>query len=80
MSTNGTPDNLKPSPMTYEVTHAANLATRRIFLAQQAESMTREELQQAAVAAQVDTSQATTKEAMVQAVQAQVRGTSHQGE
>jgi hypothetical protein len=76
MSTKGTPDNLKPSPMTYEVTRAADLTTRRIFLAQQAESMTREELEAAAMDAQVDTSGAASKEALVGAVQAQVRGTS----
>jgi hypothetical protein len=71
---NKTPDNLKPSPMTYRVERAVSFAAQRAALAQTADSLNAEELEARAREAQIDLSGATTKEARVTAIRAQVRG------
>lgn len=68
------PANTKASPMTYEVVRARSLETERASLAQEADSLSVADLKARAEAAQFDVSGATTKEAMVSAIQSQARG------
>jgi hypothetical protein len=67
-------DNLKGEPLTYRVERMPNLTARRIHLAQSAAELSAEDLKAQAEAAQVDLAGSTSKASMVEAVQAQVRG------
>ena len=66
--------NTDPSPMTYEVSHFPSFAQTRNRLAMEAGGMTVAELKAAAEEAQIDTGDATTKEALVKAVKTGARG------
>lgn len=74
MTAKGIPDNLKAAPMVYNVERHPSLTAQRIHLAQQAADLSKEDLEKRAAEAQVDLAGATTKEAMVEAARAQVRG------
>lgn len=69
-----TPDNLKAAPMTYTVERAASFTTERVSLAQTAESLDVEELEERAAEVQIDLSGTKTKREKVDAIREQVRG------
>jgi hypothetical protein len=61
--------------MTYEVAYYPSLSQQRTRLAMEAEAMTVTDLRTAAAEAQIDTSSAKTKEALVTTVKQAARGT-----
>ena len=68
------PNNLKPSPMTYEVRRIQNPDQMRYALASEADDLTVEQLTARAAEAQFDLRGATSKKAMIDAIRSQARG------